>query len=347
MKPKPLVSIIINNYNYDRFLQEAIDSALNQTYPFIEVMVVDDGSTDNSRDIISSYGNRIVSVLKQNAGQASALNTGVETSRGEVIFFLDADDIFVSTKVEEIVKLLIQIAQENLDIIISNYVEAIDEKGTFIDIDILGTLSTTCAWDHLHEIRGRKSNLIDGVITRLSTPEQIYRFAAKYRFIPYLGMPTSGFAITRSLASKVFPIPCGITRISADDFIVKGASLIGSVYLTNKVLTKYRIHGENNWYGSKKKIQEEFFAILDEFLNSKLRITGKKPVFSYFNSIHAKSYYRTHFEYDCDQKLFNLAIKVIAWHVNLTTIVFFAKTIILSIVLKLRRIGTDMKMINS
>ena len=347
MEAKPTVSIIINNYNYDRFLREAIDSALNQTYPFVEVIVVDDGSTDSSRDIISSYGNRIIPVLKQNAGQASALNTGVEISKGEIVFFLDADDIFLPTKVDEIVKLLIQIAQENPDVIISNYIETVDEKSSPIDINILSTLSAACGWNHLHEIRGRKSKLIDGVITRLSTPEQVYQFAAKYRFIPYLGMPTSGFAMTRSLISKVFPIPCKSIKTSADDFIVKGASLIGSVYLTNKILTKYRIHGKNNWYGSQKKIQEGFFEILDEFLNSKLKIAGRKPVFSYFNSTHAKSYYRTNFEYSCDQKLFELAIKVIAWHINLTTIVFFAKTVVLSIMLKLKRIGTDVKIIDS
>lgn len=65
----PYASIIINNYNYDRFLAEAIDSALNQTYPHIEVIVVDDGSTDNSRKIIADYGDRILkaNVLFQNS----------------------------------------------------------------------------------------------------------------------------------------------------------------------------------------------------------------------------------------------------------------------------------------
>jgi len=61
----PLVSIIINNYNYGRFLKEAIDSGLNQTYLHVEVIVVDDGSTDNSQEIITSYGNRIIPVLKK------------------------------------------------------------------------------------------------------------------------------------------------------------------------------------------------------------------------------------------------------------------------------------------
>jgi glycosyltransferase involved in cell wall biosynthesis len=63
------VSIIINNYNYGSFLKDAIESSLNQTYPDTEVIVVDDGSTDNSRQIISSYEGLIIPVLKQNGGQ--------------------------------------------------------------------------------------------------------------------------------------------------------------------------------------------------------------------------------------------------------------------------------------
>ncbi len=82
-----LASIIISSYNYAQFLREAIDSALKQTHKNTEVIVVDDGSTDNSTEIIASYEDRIVPVLKKNRGQASALNAGVSVSSGEVIFF--------------------------------------------------------------------------------------------------------------------------------------------------------------------------------------------------------------------------------------------------------------------
>lgn len=103
MLNRPLVSILINNYNYGRFLGEAIESALNQTYTEREVIVVDDGSTDNSRQVISGYGDRIIPVLKENGGQASAFNAGFAASRGEIICFLDSDDIFCPEKVEKIV----------------------------------------------------------------------------------------------------------------------------------------------------------------------------------------------------------------------------------------------------
>ena len=88
-----LVSIIINNYNYARFLRAAIDSALGQSYASIEVLVVDDGSTDQSRAIIDSYGDRVKSILKKNGGQASALNAGFAQCQGDIVIFLDADDV--------------------------------------------------------------------------------------------------------------------------------------------------------------------------------------------------------------------------------------------------------------
>src|SRR5215813_6060987 len=103
MSEHPLASIIIDNYNYGRFLQGAIDSALQQTYTPLEVIVVDDGSTDNSREIIAGYGPRIIPVLKENGGQASAFNAGFRVSRGAVVFFLDSDDLLIPTAVENVV----------------------------------------------------------------------------------------------------------------------------------------------------------------------------------------------------------------------------------------------------
>jgi glycosyltransferase involved in cell wall biosynthesis len=84
-------------------LREAIDSALRQTYPHIEIVLVDDGSTDNSREITASYGSRVVLVFKKNSGQASAFNAGFTASRGEIVIFLDADDYLFPHAAERIV----------------------------------------------------------------------------------------------------------------------------------------------------------------------------------------------------------------------------------------------------
>src|SRR5689334_15193361 len=100
---RPLASIIINNFNYARYLGEAVDSALGQTYPNVEVIVVDDGSTDSSREVIERYGDRIRSVFKTNGGQPSAINAGFQVSRGELIANLDSDDLYDATTIERVV----------------------------------------------------------------------------------------------------------------------------------------------------------------------------------------------------------------------------------------------------
>jgi glycosyltransferase involved in cell wall biosynthesis len=96
-----LVSAIIPNYNYAHYLGEAIDSALGQTYPYIEVIVVDDGSTDGSRDLLQSYGDCIRTLFQQNQGVAAARNNGVNASQGEYVAFLDADDVWLPSKIEK------------------------------------------------------------------------------------------------------------------------------------------------------------------------------------------------------------------------------------------------------
>jgi len=89
----PRVSICVVNHNYARFLPAAIDSALGQTWPDVEVVVVDDGSTDGSDDVIAGYSGRVVTVHKANGGQGSAFNAGFPACTGDLVAFLDADDV--------------------------------------------------------------------------------------------------------------------------------------------------------------------------------------------------------------------------------------------------------------
>ena len=102
----PLVSILMSNYNYKAFIEGAIESALGQTYTNCEVIVVDDGSTDGSHEIINRFGDRIIAVFKKNGGQGSTFNAGFARARGEIICFLDSDDLFLPTKVERVVRAL-------------------------------------------------------------------------------------------------------------------------------------------------------------------------------------------------------------------------------------------------
>jgi glycosyltransferase involved in cell wall biosynthesis len=92
--PKPLISTVIPTYNYDRFVTAAVESALSQTYPEHEVIVVDDGSTDNTRDRLAAYEGRIRYIYQENRGLSSARNTGIRAARGELVAFLDSDDLW-------------------------------------------------------------------------------------------------------------------------------------------------------------------------------------------------------------------------------------------------------------
>ena len=99
----PRVSIVITSYNYGCYVGQAIDSALEQSYPHTEVIVVDDGSSDHSPEVISAYGRRIIAVLKENGGQGSAFNAGFARSQGQIVLFLDSDDALLPTTVARVV----------------------------------------------------------------------------------------------------------------------------------------------------------------------------------------------------------------------------------------------------
>ena len=97
---EPLVSVIIPNYNYAHYLPQALDSVLAQTYPRVEIMVIDDGSTDDSENVLRGYGDRIRSIKQQNQGVSAARNLGARETRGELLAFLDADDFWLPEKLE-------------------------------------------------------------------------------------------------------------------------------------------------------------------------------------------------------------------------------------------------------
>ena len=101
MAASPLVSIIIPAWNAERYVREAVDSALAQTHPNCEVIVVDDGSTDGTEGVLRSYrdAGRIHYIRQANKGLAGARNAGIRAAAGEYVAFLDSDDIFLPEKV--------------------------------------------------------------------------------------------------------------------------------------------------------------------------------------------------------------------------------------------------------
>jgi len=212
---KPLVSVVVNNYNYGRFLAQAIDSALCQTYAPIEVLVVDDGSTDDSRDVIASYGDRVVPLLKQNGGQASAFNAAITVSRGEVLIFLDADDVLLPTAVERaierfgpgVVKVHWPLWRANDDL---------ERTGQQIPSEDLP------AGDM------RAFTFREGPATSLSPP-------------------TSGNAWARDFLKRVTPIPEHEHRIGADGYLYGLAPAFGTIERVTTPQGVYRIHSGNSY----------------------------------------------------------------------------------------------------
>ncbi|MFO7665038.1 MAG: glycosyltransferase [Desulfobacterales bacterium] len=95
---KPTVSVIIPSYNRGWILKEAVDSVLSQEFRDFELIVVDDGSEDNTSDILYSYGNRIKVIRQKNKGVSSARNKGINSSSGNYIAFLDSDDLWLPKK---------------------------------------------------------------------------------------------------------------------------------------------------------------------------------------------------------------------------------------------------------
>jgi glycosyltransferase involved in cell wall biosynthesis len=102
MNSEPLVSIIIPTYNCGRFLSDAIESGLAQTYPRIEIIVVDDGSTDNTGSVAAKYEDRVTYMVQRNEGPASARNAGIVASKGDYLVFLDSDDRLLPEMVERL-----------------------------------------------------------------------------------------------------------------------------------------------------------------------------------------------------------------------------------------------------
>jgi len=125
------VSIIIPVYNAEKYLEECINSALNQTFQDIEIIAVDDGSTDNSPKILKKYSDKIKIITKTNGGTATALNAGINKATGEWIKWLSADDALYPNAVKELILEAEKLQNKKNVILYSNY-DKIDSSGEVI-----------------------------------------------------------------------------------------------------------------------------------------------------------------------------------------------------------------------
>ena len=226
------VSVIIPNYNYSKYVCEAVDSALGQTYQDKEVIVVDDGSTDNSVELLTKYGDKIKLIRQTNAGVCASRNNGVAASSGELIAFLDADDVWLPEKLEK------QVAQFLADpnVVLSHVgVQDIDANGSGLATHIDG-MSGTVFCELLSFDRG----VILGGCSGSVVPRNVFDEAG-------------GF--DRRLAT------------SADwDFYFR-TSRLGDVAFVHEPLLKYRFHG-SNMHGNIKLMEHDMLLCFQKAFES-------------------------------------------------------------------------------
>jgi glycosyltransferase involved in cell wall biosynthesis len=208
-----LATIVIVNYNYDEFVAAAIDSALAQTYSPLEVIVVDDGSTDGSRRIISAYGSRIRTIFKSNAGQGSAYNAGWAAARGEFVLFLDSDDALTPEAMAKVAAAF-------------RASDAVKAQFYLAQVD--------------REMKPLGYRLPSYNFTRLEARQQI----ATYGY--YVSPPASGNAFRKSFLDEIMPIADEVRYRSAPDGYTTGlAGIEGHIVSIPETLGYYRIHGNN------------------------------------------------------------------------------------------------------
>jgi len=254
LSPDPLVTALICNYNYEDYLAEAVDSALAQTWGNLEVLVVDDGSTDGSRKILKIYEGRIRTILKENGGQASAFNIGIAEARGEIICFLDSDDLWEPDKVEQVVK---------------KYREA---AWGLVCHELM-------EFDHSTYIPGERplGNNQKGELRAGDVLQYVQNQGYKWIF-----RPTSAMSVPSHVARKILPIPEAQWRICADNPLAFGSICHAPVGLIKETLGYYRYHGKNRFASTREAALNCFLSQILEplkrffFIAKNLSQYGKK-----------------------------------------------------------------------
>lgn len=213
---RPLVSVLVTNYNYGRYVGAAIQSVLAQTYTHFEIVICDDGSTDDSCEVIESCCKRdprIRLIRQPNGGQGAALNSVFSAAKGDVIVLLDGDDMALEPRLELIVQAFRQHPEAGM---VTHALKILDPQG---------------------QQRGRdpEEPLDEGWLAAalLRGPEPVFP-------------PTSGLALRTEIANRVFPLPCKLIPDAHWDWVVReGAAFLAPVVALGEVLGIYRLHAHS------------------------------------------------------------------------------------------------------
>ncbi len=217
LSPRPLVSILVASYNYAGYIREALQSAQDQTWPHLEIIVCDDGSTDDSCDIVAEMAandDRIQLLQQENAGVAAALNRAFAVSTGDIVCLLDADDWFHKDKVRQVVENM----QAASDVgFVQHAMEVIDASG-----------------NALRQLPAH------GLYEEGWLAEKLLVRGGRWR-----NMPASALCFHRDIANVLFPLLAQNLRSMADAYLYMLAPLLTKVAWLPWPLSAYRLHGAN------------------------------------------------------------------------------------------------------
>jgi glycosyltransferase involved in cell wall biosynthesis len=230
MPAETTFSVVVTNYNYRAFVVEAVDSALAQTRAPVQVIVVDDGSTDGSQDLLRErYGDdaRVTLRCVANGGQLSAFVQGIDGVTGDVVCFLDADDRW---------------GPDYLIRIGALYDARADVDFVFTDMQLFGNEAGVDSY---------AGGATDLGYTALSTWVTGH----------WYGAGTSALSLRRPWALRTLDLPADVLknwRISADNCLVFGASVLGAhKYFLPTGQVHYRVHGANGWWHN-RQLESQF-----------------------------------------------------------------------------------------
>lgn len=208
---RPRFTVLINNYNYGRYIGTAIESVLDQSFTDFELIVIDDGSKDNSHEAINSYTDKRLQVIfQENGGQAAALNAGFSKAQGHWIALLDSDDWWEPNKLQRL----------------DDYIRLIGEGYALVQ--------------HL------LNDWLDGEETpcrNILPVGDVWRDIQATRSLNHF-VPTTGLVFPAEIAHKILPIPLEF-RFSADAYLMRTAVLHGKVFSIPEVLGYHRLHAES------------------------------------------------------------------------------------------------------
>jgi glycosyltransferase involved in cell wall biosynthesis len=236
MRSTKFLSVIVNNYNYARFVNKAITSALKQDPDLTEVIIVDDGSTDNSQEVINSFADRSTTIFKQNGGQASAINAGFERATGAWVIFLDADDMLLGS--------------------CAGRLAAAVEPG-----------ASKLTWS-MPIIDADGERLLGAVPVRMPAVGELRQRLIDKGPLGFEYAPCSGNAWSRDFLKVVLPMPEEPFRQGADGYLMTLSPLYGRTVLSNKPLSVYRRHGRNflaakNQFEMRDELRRRFPVLAD------------------------------------------------------------------------------------